>query len=49
MFLEDFTLGEAMIEHCDTKFARWTSLLPASKRDPLRRDGSVDEVMFMPI
>jgi hypothetical protein len=47
MFLENFTLGEAMIERCDTKFAIWTTLLPASKRDPLRRDGSVDEVMFL--
>jgi hypothetical protein len=46
-FLENFCLGEAMIERCDTKFAIWTSLLPASKRDPLRRDGRVDEVMFM--
>jgi hypothetical protein len=46
-FLENFCFGEDMIERCDTKFAIWTSLLPASKRDPLRRDGRVDEVMYM--
>jgi hypothetical protein len=46
MFLEVGTFGEAMIEHCDTKLAIWTSLLPACKRDPLQRDGRVDEVIF---
>lgn len=46
MFLETGTFGEAMIERCDTKLAIWTSLLPACKKDPLRRDGRIDEVMF---
>jgi hypothetical protein len=46
MFLESGTFGEAIIERCDTKVAIWTSLLPACKRDPLRGDGSIDEVMF---
>ena len=46
MFLETGTFGEAIIERCDTKLAIWTSLLPACKRDPLRRNGQVDEVMF---
>ncbi|KAH7095127.1 Quinolinate phosphoribosyl transferase [Paraphoma chrysanthemicola] len=46
MFLETGTFGEAMIERCDTKLAIWTSLLPACKKDPLRKDGRVDEVMF---
>jgi hypothetical protein len=30
----------------DTKIAIWHSLLPPTKRDPLRQDGTVDEVMF---
>lgn len=46
MFLETGTFLETMIEHHDTKFAIWRSLLPACKREPLRNDGSVDEVMF---
>lgn len=46
IFVETGTFGEAIIERCDTKLAIWTSLLPTSKRDPLKRDGSVDEVMF---
>ena len=41
------TLGDALIDSCDTKIAAWQSLLPAVKRDPLRRDGTVDELMFM--
>jgi hypothetical protein len=31
----------------DTKLAIWSTLLPACKRDPLRKDGTVDEVMFL--
>jgi hypothetical protein len=46
MFQDVGTSWEAMIEHYDTKFAVWTSLLPACKRNPLQRDGCVDEVMF---
>ncbi|EAT80582.2 hypothetical protein SNOG_12170 [Parastagonospora nodorum SN15] len=46
MFVESGTFGEAMIEVHDTKLAIWTSLLPACKKDPLRRDGAIDEVMF---
>jgi hypothetical protein len=46
MFLESGTFGEAIIERCDTKIAVWMSLLPACKRDPLRGDGSIDEVIF---
>jgi hypothetical protein len=41
------TLGEALISGCDTKVAVWQSLLPAVKRDPMRKDGTVDEMMFM--
>ncbi|KAF2025557.1 nicotinate-nucleotide diphosphorylase [Setomelanomma holmii] len=46
MFLETGTFGETMIERCDTKLAIWTSLLPTCKKDPLRKDGRIDEVMF---
>jgi hypothetical protein len=41
------TLGDELINTCDTKIAVWQSLLPAVKRDPLRKDGTVDELMFM--
>ncbi|KAF2827486.1 hypothetical protein CC86DRAFT_290224 [Ophiobolus disseminans] len=46
ILIDTWSFGEAMVELCDTKLAVWTSLLPVCKRDPLRRDGSVDEVMF---
>lgn len=38
-------VNEAMVESCDTKFAIWSSLLPSCKKDPLRPNGEVDEVM----
>jgi hypothetical protein len=41
------TLDETLISTVDTKIAIWKSLLPAVKKDPMRKDGSVDEVMFM--
>jgi hypothetical protein len=47
MFLESGTFGEAIVEFFDTKLAIWTSLLPTSKKDPLRRDGTIDEIMFV--
>jgi hypothetical protein len=46
MFLNTGTFAEAMLEHCDTKLAIWSSLLPACKRDLLQEDGYVDEIMF---
>lgn len=46
MFLETGTFSDAMIERCDTRMAIWLSLLPASKKDPLLKDGRVDEIMF---
>ncbi|KAF1920553.1 Quinolinate phosphoribosyl transferase [Ampelomyces quisqualis] len=46
MFIESGTFGEAITERCDTKIAIWTSLLPTCKKDPLRKNGSVDEIMF---
>ncbi|KAF2000479.1 nicotinate-nucleotide diphosphorylase [Amniculicola lignicola CBS 123094] len=46
-FVQTGTFGEALISSVDTKVAVWNSLLPASKKDPLRPDGKVDEVMFL--
>lgn len=46
MVLETGTFGESIIDSCDTKLAVWFSLLPACKKDPLGRDGKVDEVMY---
>lgn len=45
-FLETGSFGDNIIESCDAKLAIWTSLLPACKKDPLQRDGRVDEVMY---
>ena len=46
MFLETGTFGESLVDSCDAKLAIWSSLLPACKKDPLRRNGQVDEVMY---
>lgn len=35
-----------LVDTMDAKIAIWHSLLPSVKRDPLRKDGTVDEVMF---
>jgi len=37
---------EKLVEIVDGKVASWQALLPACKRDPMRMDGTVDEVMF---
>lgn len=39
--------SDELIDTCDAKIAIWQSLLPSVKKDPLRRDGRVDEVMYM--
>lgn len=46
-FVETGTFNAAFVATIDAKLAAWLSLLPASKRDPMRLDGSVDEVMFL--
>ncbi|KAF1956692.1 nicotinate-nucleotide diphosphorylase [Byssothecium circinans] len=46
-FIELGTFTDSLIASVDAKVAAWQSLLPVSKRDPLRVDGKVDEVMFM--
>ena len=45
-FLDTGVVNEALVENCDTKLAIWSSLLPACKKDPLRLDGQIDEVMY---
>ncbi|KAH7138147.1 Quinolinate phosphoribosyl transferase [Dendryphion nanum] len=46
-FLETGTFSESLVNAVDTKVAIWQSLLPAIKRDPMKPDGTVDEVMFL--
>ncbi|KAF2849343.1 hypothetical protein T440DRAFT_490581 [Plenodomus tracheiphilus IPT5] len=46
-FLATGSFTEAIIDGTDAKLAIWISLLPDSKRDPMRSDGRIDEVMFM--
>lgn len=46
-FVETGTFNTAFVATIDAKLAVWNSLLPANKRDPMRRDGTVDEVMFL--
>ena len=36
-----------LIDTMDTKIAIWHSMLPLVKREPQRKDGTVDEIMFM--
>ncbi|KAH6637790.1 Quinolinate phosphoribosyl transferase [Boeremia exigua] len=35
-----------LIDSMDAKIAIWHSQLPSVKRDPMRKDGTVDEIMF---
>ncbi|KAF2443935.1 nicotinate-nucleotide diphosphorylase [Karstenula rhodostoma CBS 690.94] len=46
-FIETGVFNTAFVTGVDAKIAVWQSLLPASKRDPMRQDGSIDEVMFL--
>ncbi|KAL5380780.1 hypothetical protein DPSP01_007581 [Paraphaeosphaeria sporulosa] len=46
-FMETGVFNAAFVATVDAKIAIWHSLLPASKRDPMRQDGTVDEVMFL--
>ncbi|KAI4955716.1 hypothetical protein J4E91_001577, partial [Alternaria rosae] len=46
-FIDTAIFSETMTENCDMKLAIWSSMLPACKKDPLRPDGQVDEVMYM--
>lgn len=46
-FIHTAVINEALVESCDTKLAIWTSLLPSCKKDPLRANGEVDEIMYV--
>ncbi|KAL5412764.1 hypothetical protein PMIN04_009699 [Paraphaeosphaeria minitans] len=46
-FIETGVFNTVFVATVDAKIAVWHSLLPASKRDPMRQDGTVDEVMFL--
>jgi hypothetical protein len=46
-FMETGVFNTAFVAIVDAKLAVWHSLLPASKRDPMRQDGTIDEVMFL--
>jgi hypothetical protein len=39
-------IDEDLLKSRGTKVASWQTLLPASKKDPLRLDGTVDDVMY---
>lgn len=38
--------SKELVDTMDTKVAIWHSLLPIVKRDPMRKDGTIDEIMF---
>lgn len=38
--------SDELIDTCDAKIAIWQSLLPSVKKDPMRKNGQVDEVMY---
>ena len=39
--------SDKLIDSCDVKIAIWQSLLPSVKKDPMRKNGQVDEIMYM--
>lgn len=41
------TFTDTLISAVDAKVAIWQSLLPACKKDPLRADGKVDEIIYL--
>lgn len=46
-FTQTGTFDDTLISAVDAKVAAWQSLLPACKKDPMRQNGTVDEVIFM--
>lgn len=40
------SFSESLTTLIDTKVASWQALLPSSKKEALREDGTVDEVMW---
>jgi hypothetical protein len=45
-FIRTSTISETLVAAVDAKVAAWQSLLPACKKDPMRQNGKVDEIMF---
>jgi nicotinate-nucleotide pyrophosphorylase (carboxylating) len=45
-FVQTGTFGDGLIAAVDAKVAAWQSLLPACKKDPMRQNGVLDEIMF---
>ena len=39
--------NDNIINEVDTKSAAWLAMLPLEKKDPMRADGTVDEIMFL--
>lgn len=46
MVLESGHFSESLTDLIDHKVASWHAMLPACKKDPLRADGRIDEVMW---
>jgi hypothetical protein len=46
-FATSAQFSRELIDRCDTKIAIWHSLLPSVKKSPMRKDGTMDEVMYM--
>ncbi|KAF2629875.1 nicotinate-nucleotide diphosphorylase [Macroventuria anomochaeta] len=46
MFATSSQFSRELIDTMDAKIAIWHSLLPSVKRDPMRKDGTVDEVIY---
>jgi hypothetical protein len=45
-FLQTGTFSDSLIAAVDAKVAAWQSLLPACKKDPMRQNGNIDQVMY---
>lgn len=39
--------GDSILTNADAKFVNWFLYLPRCKQDKLRKDGRVDETMFL--
>lgn len=45
-FTQTGVFSDALIAAIDAKVAAWQALLPACKKDPMRVDGTIDEIIF---
>ena len=44
--VQTMTFSDSLVATIDAKIAAWQALLPACKKDPMRPNGSLDEIMF---